>query len=84
MALRQNQPPVVNRFAELNDPGDVFKNPTQLLFMRTLLDIVKRAFADFISMNTANPQFMLISPAGKIYKITIDDAGVLQSEYIRG
>lgn len=82
--LRQNKASDSDRFASLAQPNEVFKIPIQSQFMRTLLDLLRDMFKDFISKDSANTHFMLMSEAGAIYRVTVDDTGNLQTEYIRG
>ncbi len=76
--MRQNKPAVIDRFVELNDPGEVFKNPYTLLFMRTFINIVKRIANTAVYSDTAAPAIILQSPNGTAYRVTVDDAGTLQ------
>ncbi len=77
MTLRQNIQAPVDRLAQLNDPTDVFKNPSQLGFIRGLVDVLRGMARDFISRDTATTHFILLSPNGTAYRVTVSDAGAL-------
>lgn len=52
-----------------------------------LTDFVANAEADrrnTLSGSTANHSLLLRSPAGKVYEITVNDAGVLVSTLVQG
>ncbi len=83
MAIRQNAQIPVDRLAQLNDPADVFKNPAQLGFIRVLVDVIRGMARDFIGRDTATPHFMLLSPNGTAYRVTVSDTGVLTTENAR-
>lgn len=84
MSERRNNPRPVDRFAGLNDPADAFKNPTQLLFVRSLIDILRQFISGAISKDEAASHFHLVSPSGKTYKVTVADDGTLSSTYVQG
>jgi hypothetical protein len=77
MSLRENQTRRVDRLTALNDPGEAFKNPAQLGFIRTLVDIIRRMSNEFVSQETASPFFLLQAPGGVVYRVTVNDAGAL-------
>jgi hypothetical protein len=83
MAIRQNTPAGPDRFAELTDPGGVFKNPEVLSFMRTFIEIMKRIGNDAVYRNTAATSLILLSPNGTAYRVTVTNGGVLQVDNAR-
>lgn len=82
--LRANRPIEVDRFAGVNDPSEVFKNPQQLGFMRVLIDIIRRMAAEMVSRDTAAPHIILVSENGTAYRVTVEDDGTLATENARG
>jgi hypothetical protein len=75
--IRQNPPAQADRLQGLQPPEEVFKNPIQLTFMRTLIDILRRALREMVSSQSAAPQVLLTSPNGTVFKITVSDAGAI-------
>lgn len=84
MTLRQNTRAAVNPLTYLNDPAEAFKNPIQLSFMRTLVDALRLVTEDVVSRNTATSHFILLSPNGTAYRVTVADDGTLTTENARG
>lgn len=84
MAIRTNRPVVVNELAHLNDPATAFRDPAQLSFIRTLVDVIGRMAADMVRQNSASPHFILTSPNGTAYRVSVSDAGVLTVVNARG
>lgn len=74
----------VDPLNELGNPEEGFKSPAQLSFMRTLIDIIRKAFTKFVDRDTAAPYFHLYSLSGKTYRVTVDDTGALKATYVRG
>lgn len=74
----------VDPLNELGDPEAVFKAPAVLTFMRTLIDIIRKAFMGFISRDTAVPYFHLSSASGKTFRVTVNEDGTLNVAHIRG
>jgi hypothetical protein len=81
---RENRPLAVDRFSGLNDPSEAFKNPAQLGFIRVLVDIIRRMSGEMVSQNTAAPHFILVSPNGTAYRVTVADDGTLTTVNARG
>jgi hypothetical protein len=84
MALRGNVARVAGPLDQLNDPGEVFKNPGQLEFVRTLVRMLKDGFGRVLSRDQAAPYFHLLSPSGKAYRVTVSDDGQITAEYVQG
>lgn len=84
LAPRANVSRVAGPLDQLNDPGESFKNPGQLEFVRTLVRMLKDAFGKVLMRDQAAPYFHLLSPGGKAYKITVSDDGAIHAEYIQG
>lgn len=82
--VRQNASRVAGPLDQLNDPGEVFKNPGQLEFVRTLVRMLKDGFSRVILRDQATPFFHLLSPSGKAYRVTVTDDGQIAAEYIQG
>lgn len=80
---RQNIPPAVDRFAQINDPGTAFKNPVTLAFMRALIRIIRDIGNDALYKNTASSALLLVATTGKAYEITINDNGSLNIKNAR-
>jgi hypothetical protein len=81
---RQNTPQITGPLDALNDPGESFKNPTQLEFVRTLISALKVAFQRTISRDQAAPYFHLQAPTGEVWKVTVNAAGALGTTRVRG
>jgi hypothetical protein len=82
--IRQNAARVAGPLDQLNDPGEVFKNPGQLEFVRTLVRMLKDGFSRVILRDQAVNYFHLLSPSGKAYRVTVTDDGQITAEYIQG
>ena len=83
MSLRENTPIQSDLFQSLNDPGDVFKNPEQLRFVRTLIDILRRAFINAVRSNQAVPSIILTAPNGTSWVVEVGDTGALSTRNAR-
>lgn len=68
----------------LPDPGDAFRAPLQLDYLRRLDRALKGAFSRVVFRDQGTPDFMLTSPSGKVYRVTVNESGTLTTEYIRG
>lgn len=77
MSLRQNQIIRADRLQQLQAPEEAFKNPAQLTFIRTLIDILRRALSELASTREASDQILLQAPNGAVYRITVNNAGAL-------
>lgn len=66
--MRPNLPPAPPAY----DPG---------YFTRALSEI-SRAVGETVNRFEAAPSLLLQSPAGKVYKLTVDDAGVVTTEEV--
>lgn len=53
-------------------------------FMDRFAEAIKKGFQFTILENEATTSVLLQSPAGKIYKVTVSDAGVLTTTYVSG
>lgn len=82
--LRGNVARPTGPFDNLPDPADAFRSPVQLDYLRRLDRALKAAFTRVVSRDHGTPDFMLISPGGKVYRVTVDESGALTTEYIRG
>jgi len=82
--IRQNTPQAADPLQRLNDPADVFKNVGQLEFIRFFLRLLRDALGKAIYRDQSTPHITMISPGGKSYRVTVDEAGALKTEYIRG
>lgn len=74
---RENARREVDEFSSLNDPGEVFKNPQQLQFVRTPIDVLRRVVANMVRWDRAAPQIILSAPDGGSWIVTVDNAGNL-------
>jgi hypothetical protein len=81
---RQNAPAPAGALDPLNDPGEVFKNTSQVEFIRTLVRLLAEAFSRVVFRDQAAPHVHLISPSGKVYKLSVTDAGAMSVSYVRG
>ena len=84
MADRRNRPIAVDRLAGLNDPAEIFKNPQQLLFIRSLVEVIRGIVTDAVVKDEASPHLHLTSSGGKVYKITALDDGTLEVLHVQG
>lgn len=85
MAIRGNATRPVSRLQHVNDPDpNVFKNPLQLEYIRTLVDVLRRLDTDMVSTNTASPSVLLASPNGTVFRVTVADDGTLTAVNARG
>jgi hypothetical protein len=76
---RTNAPRPTGPLDLLNDPGESFKNPTQLEFVRTLIATLKLALARMIYRDQATPYIHLQAPTGEVYRVEVDAAGVVRT-----
>lgn len=53
-------------------------------YMQRLVDSLRMAVRFSLSAETANNSVLLRSPAGKVYEVTVDDAGALVVTYVQG
>jgi hypothetical protein len=84
IAPRGNNPVVAGPLDQLNDPGEVFRNPGQLEFVRNLVRLLKDAFGKAVIRDQASPFIHLQAPNGGVYKVSVGDTGALRVEYVRG
>jgi hypothetical protein len=84
VTLRQNTPIPVDRLTALANVNDVFKNPTQLAFMREMIDAIRRGFSVMITKETAADELLLRSTGGKVFRVTVSDAGALVATHVQG
>jgi len=80
---RQNKPTAVDRLAQLNDPGEIFKNPQSLAFFRQFIEIVREMAKDTIYRNAATTAVLLTAPNGTVYEISANDNGSLKVVNVR-
>jgi hypothetical protein len=73
----------VDLLNELGDPGDAFKSPTQLQFLRTLISIIRAQFGKSVTTETAVGFIYLRSPNGNTFRVTVGDDGTLQATNAR-
>lgn len=78
--FRQNAARPADPLAQLNDPGEVFRNPSQVEFIRTLIQFVRDAFSRTIFRDQAAPDIMLLAPSGQSFRVTVGDDGTLRTE----
>ena len=83
MAIRENARREVDEFTSLNDPGEIFKNPQQLQFIRTLIDVLRRVVANMVRWDRAAPQIILSDPDGGSWIVTVDANGNLTARNAR-
>lgn len=74
----------VDPLNELGDPAQAFRNGDQLQFVRTLISIIRTQFGKFISSDTAVPFVLLRSPAGKTFRVEVNDDGQITATDARG
>lgn len=84
MEPRANVNRPTDKLAQLNDPGESFKNPGQLEFVRQFVRTVRDALGKTIDRDQAAPHLHLTSPAGKVFKVTVRDDGSIGTQHIRG
>lgn len=77
MAVPQYRP--ADRIGDVGDPGVSFKNPDQAKYLQGLLAAIRRNFDDFVGRNTAVPSFILLSPGGKSFTVSVSDDGVISA-----
>jgi hypothetical protein len=53
-------------------------------YQRRLLEALRQQFDLVLSTETANTSLLLRSPGGKVYEITVSDAGALTATYVQG
>jgi hypothetical protein len=53
-------------------------------FMSRVIDAVQQSVRFTVNTNTAIDSMMLRSPGGKVYRVSVDDAGALTTTYIAG
>jgi hypothetical protein len=51
----------------------------QWLWMQQALEMIATELDASIKVREASPQVLLLSPAGKVFKVTVTDAGALTS-----
>lgn len=81
--VRQNTPRESDPFQGLNDPAELFKNPYQLEFIRTLISVIRQQFSATVKRNQGSPQIILSAPNGTSWIVTVDNSGVLQTKNAR-
>jgi hypothetical protein len=54
-----------------------FDNSVEPAAMRQLVELLKSAFGSVVSTRETSPYLLLSSPDGSVWKVTIDDTGVL-------
>jgi hypothetical protein len=64
--------PGFNRFFTYEPPEGYDRR-----WMRDLVDRVSEAFLRVVTTTEAAPFVLLLSPAGKVFRVTVSDAGVL-------
>jgi hypothetical protein len=52
-------------------------NSNQVTFLNTLIQTLQRYFSLVVSQDEETPRIILRSPGGKLYDVTVTDAGVL-------
>lgn len=83
MSLRENTKLARTRIDDLNDPSFVFKNPQQLGFIRTMVDVLRDLLTSCVTTKSAAPFILLQSPDGTVYKVEVDDTGTLVTSNAR-
>jgi len=83
MLSRENARQEVDEFISLNDPGEIFKNPQQLQFIRTLIDVLRRVVANVVRWDRAAPQVILSAPDGGAWIVTVANDGTLTTRNAR-
>lgn len=53
-------------------------------YMSRLVDAIGTFLRGCVRRDSANAGVLLLSPAGKVYNITVDDLGVVTSTYVSG
>lgn len=53
-------------------------------FMARVLEALRVNFGNVVGKTEAVPALYLLSPAGKVYRITVTDNGVVTSTYVSG
>lgn len=48
-------------------------------FITRLLDAIRASFGDAVGKTEAVESVLLLSPGGKVWKLTVDDSGVLDT-----
>jgi hypothetical protein len=69
---------------QLNDPGEVFRNPAQVEFVRTLVRFIRNGFSRSVMRDQAAPSILLASPGGRVFKVTVSDDGEVATEHVQG
>ena len=69
--------------AQVPDPGDAFKNPTQAGFIRRMQTAISAALTDRPGANSATPMVLLSSPSGQVWSITVSDTGAISAASLR-
>jgi hypothetical protein len=82
--LRGNVAQPAGPLDQLNDPGEVFRNPVQVEFIRTLVRFVRNGFGRAVMRDQAAPSILLASPAGRVFKVTVSEDGQVTAEYVQG
>lgn len=80
---RQNISHVPDPFNQLNDPGEVFKNPQQNSFVRILIGIIRSSFDSVVRSNQATPQIVLRAPDGSAWVVEVSNTGVISTRNAR-
>lgn len=75
--IRGNIAQPAEKLAIIGDPGDVFRNPQQAEYMRTLTRGISDALRGTVSSDTASTSILLLSPNGQAWRLMVDDAGAL-------
>lgn len=74
--------PAADPFAQLRDPGELFKNPEQASFIRNLIGILRTTVSASLSRESASPSMMLQAPGGKVYRVVVADDGTLSTSFV--
>lgn len=53
-------------------------------FMSRLVEAIRQGFLFTVGTETATSSVMLLSPGGKVYRVTVDDTGTLTTTYVSG
>lgn len=78
--IRTNTPRPVSRLQHVNDPDPAaFPRDITLQYIRVLVDALRRLDGEMVSHATASPAVLLSSPNGTVFRVTVDDNGVLSA-----
>lgn len=82
--IRGNVQQAAGPLDQLRDPGEVFKIPVQVEFVRTLVQFLKTGFSRCVMRDQATSAILMLSPGGKVHSLTVADDGTVTATYVRG